>query len=644
MAEDVTLSVGADTGKARADMASLRKVVEEFFSSLGLGKAEAKAFAEAYAIEFTKVGASTEEAKARLEELRPELSKLAEEARTAGSGTGEFSFNLKDMAKNVGAGISVLGVLRENLQDLAPILERNGELLGDLAVSAGADEKTLNGLSLALDTLLHPTHAIANANKAAAEASRIVADAYVGETEVVSNLTAEQRKLAAAKGDALRAGQDREAAIKKEREENAALAEVLSNVAAEELKNGDVSKRTREEIEKLNQAYADTGDQVPPKLAAVVAQLGILTKEQEKAGKEAERLADRAEKDAERRAKAEEKAAERIAKALETNRDRIVEQVKVYEDAVKRLDAVNEKLAEAQRTDIFGKPVNAANESVDELTRKVADLRSQPIIDYAELAKAEDALKDLKLKARAPFPGQDTGPDPNAKLIEEQAKLQAAHDKEAEKLDKLYDQRAKLTGAEVESVATQAALGAEVARTGVAADVTVQAFDNYLASMAETDRVTQEAAGSTATLGEEAAGAAVRIETLADGTQKITNVADKMGDVFSKVGDILVEDFGEGELKIRNTGSAAEYLKDTAEQASGSVEGLSQAVAEVGKGEGGGEPLASLQEGLQKSKTGTDELLEGAKALNEELRETLRLAGEIREVLGGLRLGAEEGA
>ena len=643
MAEDVTLSVGADTGKAKADIESLRKVFGEFFQSFGLGKDQAKAFSEAYATELFKIGASTDEAKAKIAELRPELEKLAEEARNAGGGTGEFNFNLKDLAKSAGAGISILSVLRENLQDLAPILERNVDLLKDLAVGAGADATTLDGLSLALDTLLHPTHAIANANKAAAEASKIIQDAYVGETTVVVNLTEAQRKLAAAKGLALRAGQEREDSIRKEREENAALAEVLANTATEELKNGEASKRTREEIEKLNQAYADTGDAVPPKLAAIVKQLGILTNEQEKAAKDSERLAERAEKDAERRAKAEEKAAERIAKSLEANAERINEQIKVYEDAVKRLDEANAKLEEAQRTDIFGRPVNAANKSVDELEKKIVDLRSQPIIDYAELAKAEDALKDLRLKARKPFPGQDSGPDPNAKLIEEQQEAQALHDKEAEKLDKLYDKRAKLTGATKEGAGAQASLNQAIGEGGAAADVTVAAFDDYLASMAETDRLTREAAGSTADLGEEAAGAAVRIETLADGTRKITNVVDAAGKGFEKVGSILTETFADGRKVMLNLGEETQAVADKAESAAEGVGALGKAVAEVGKGEGSAAPLAGLAASLEGAKTGIAEVDAAIVTLTANLRIVDELVGQIATKLAGLGLAEGDG-
>lgn len=608
MAEDVTLSVGADTGKARADMASLRKVVEEFFSSLGLGKSAAAAFAEAYAIEFTKVGASTEEAKARLEELRPELSKLAEEARTAGSGTGEFSFNLKDMAKNVGAGISVLGVLRENLQDLAPILERNGELLGDLAVSAGADEKTLNGLSLALDTLLHPTHAIANANKAAAEASRIVADAYVGETEVVSNLTAEQRKLAAAKGDALRAGQDREAAIKKEREENAALAEVLSNVATEELKNGDVSKRTREEIEKLNQAYADTGDQVPPKLAAVVAQLGILTNEQEKAGESAEREAERAAKAADKRAAAEEKATERALAAIEKER---AAKAKALDEEIaasqKRLDAALAKGAPIDTSQAAGGD-GKAKSVADELQKvkgQIDEIERSPLITVEQMNK----LPELKDRAR-----------------ELGSELRAAGEE----------------GAKVFTVT-----GANFLTEAEAAEAASAAHDHYLALLNKSAAAHDEAIDAT--------------ERGTDATEGLTQAVEETGKAYEVVsekqagwfaGDETetitqrwvdakdsVEAFGAGAEEAFDTvGAGAETVGEAAGEASTAVDELTGKAKELGEVN----PGESIAEGLAKAKTGVEENIAAADAWLVKLREVEEVSKRIAEVLGSLALGSDD--
>lgn len=605
MANDVELSVGADTGQARANVDALRKVFTEFFSSFGVGEEQVKAWSDAFTNEFTKAGASVEEAKAKLEELRPtfeEAKKAADEATgsESGGGVGGFSFSLKDMAKSAGAGISIISILRENYEALKPSLEALRDLTLDYSEALGIERDKTDALIDRIGALIDPRKIVAAITKDAQRASREIAAALVDESTVVANLTEEEIKLAHAKGAALRAGQDREAGIKKEQEAHAALADVLANAAAAELANGEVSKRTRDDIEKLNQAYADAGDEIPPKFAAIVAQLGILTTEQERAARESERAAEQSIKAAEKRADAEEKATTREIAASESR------QAAAAKAAQAAVAAADEEIAASQkRLDAAlakGAPID---NSGDGQAKGAKD-------STAELAKVKDQISQIE----------------GSPLITPEQMNQ---------LDTLKGKARELSG-ELGSANQVFTVTADNFLTEAeSADAASAAYDVYI-GMLKKAALEQDQLLDSQAKGDAAA------EKLATTAERLASTTDKAGGTFTDLGAAA----DDAASQVDGAAGAVDGLVDSASAVQGAASGaagamgeLADATAEVGKGEGGGTPLEGLNADLGKSETAATDSAEAVKAMNEELRTSVSLAKELSEILAGIQLGAE---
>ena len=118
---------------------------------------------------------------------KAEFQKVAEGAQQA-------NISVKDLTKSIGAGISIFAVLRENLRALEPVMERNGQLFKEMMVGMGANESAVKAMSLAMDSLIHPTHTMQNGIEALDEASKKIAAQWVTESQVVLNLSAAQLK------------------------------------------------------------------------------------------------------------------------------------------------------------------------------------------------------------------------------------------------------------------------------------------------------------------------------------------------------------------------------------------------------------------------------------------------------------------
>jgi hypothetical protein len=638
MADDVTLSVGADVAGAKKGLGEVNAEVAKLETTAGKTSGSVATLAERMrALGFD------EEFIALQQRVTDGVKELGEEAEEAAKKLGDqdgLSGGLESTAAMAGKVFLALQAVGSILQSASSLVGRYAAAEGEAGeeTRAWASELGELGKSVAsLDVMGVATHL----GNTLAAAFIDLTDATISLADANASLSQEQRDQVDALRLQLKAAQDIVASHIAAKEAAETEAGALLRLISTQRESGEVQKFVKDRVKDLLDEYDKLGETADAGIVKAAAALGILSTAQEKAAKDAERLADRAEKDAERRAKAEERAAARITKALESNSEKINAQIVVYEEAVKRLDEVNSKLAEAQRTDIFGKPVNAANDSVAELQRKVADLRSQPIIDFAELAKAEDALKDLRLKARAPFPGQPSGPDPNAKLIEEQQKLQALHDKEAEKLDKLYNQRAKLTSATVANAGAQAALGTQVAATGVAAEASVQAYTDFLDAAAETTRAIQEGIDAEEKFGEATGFVTADLVELADGTKYLTNTADRASDGFQKLGGVVTQTFEGGRKVIFNLGEETATVADEAAAAAEGVGKLGAAVAEVGKGEGDEAPLAGLSASLVAAKKGIAELSVATKEWIGDLRIADELVDRISTKLAKLALGED---
>ena len=137
---------------------------------------------------------------------------------SVGAASVKSDLNLKDLTRNIGAGISLMAILRDNLEALKPALEGLGNAIKFSAVQAGASEKTVNNLGLAIDSLIHPSHIAANAVESMKRAWAEFEEEVVGSSTVIPNsvrtieesltaLAAARKAAAAEQEDALAAEQ-----------------------------------------------------------------------------------------------------------------------------------------------------------------------------------------------------------------------------------------------------------------------------------------------------------------------------------------------------------------------------------------------------------------------------------------------------
>ena len=198
----------------------------------------------------------------RLEEARGKFDEASKNVQEFERSTAGADFSVQGLTKSIGAGVSIIAILRDNLKALEPVMQRNKDLLIEQATAAGADRETLDGLGLAMDSLIHPTHFMANAITATAEGMKLLAERAEGTSGVVANVSMSIPEMLA-KIDAARKKSEEENKVGKKSEEDAA-----KSLAAEE-----------EALEKAAVKSADERAKAEAKAAADV--VAALAKQEE---------------------------------------------------------------------------------------------------------------------------------------------------------------------------------------------------------------------------------------------------------------------------------------------------------------------------------------------------------------------------
>ena len=249
MADDERIRIEVDGAQAGAQLEALAAEVraleaelEELNNTAGVTNAE---------IEGTT---------RRLGEAREKFAEASENAKTFEERATGAGFSVKEMTKSIGAGVSILAILRDNLKALEPVLQRNKDLLIEQATAAGADKETLDGLSLTMDSLIHPTHFLENAVKATAEAMQLLAEKTEGASTVVAN-TAETIPQMLAKINEARKKAEQENKDGKKEEEDAAKSLAKEEEALEKAAVKSAEERAKAEAKAAEQIVADLAKQ-----------------------------------------------------------------------------------------------------------------------------------------------------------------------------------------------------------------------------------------------------------------------------------------------------------------------------------------------------------------------------------------------
>lgn len=485
---DETIRVTAESKEAQIAFLQLRDVVQEFLTKLGLIGPAAEKYGQILTESFAEAGLS---AKQMAEELPKVGGTITSNFRTAVESSGSA---IKDWTKSIAGGIGVVQILKANLNDLEPVLERNKQLLIEGAEALGIEGAQVAALTRYLERSLDPRKIIKTILEDTAEGSKRLAEAWVGESTALANLTEEQIKNTNAYRDQLKVAKDRDASIQREQQSMANLAEVLARTANKELReNGEVSKRTADEIYNLNQKYADLGEEAPQKFQAIVFGLEILTSEQEKNLASAQKLADESSKAAAKRAEAEEAASKRAIEALQKEEaEREKAAAKRIADAEKNIADLEEQ-AERRRkaaTDEGDPQIDATAQSVSTLKDEISALENKPIISPEEqnrLDSAKNSLADLNrtmqdygrtvqyvadnhlLESEAFDQSQaqwELGIELSKQAYDAQTKLLASQDDGIDSVSDLTDANKKLDDILGDNVGTFQDLSKEADRTG----------------------------------------------------------------------------------------------------------------------------------------------------------------------------------
>lgn len=157
----------------------------------------------------------------RLGEAKAKFAEASEATDGFGKSTDGAGLSVKEMTKSIGAGLSILSILRDNFKALEPVLERNAQLLREYAVQAGASGETIDALSLAMDSFIHPSHIMENAIKATAEGAKLLQENIVGASEVIANVSDTIPQMLAKINEARKAAAEENKGSKKEEEDAA---------------------------------------------------------------------------------------------------------------------------------------------------------------------------------------------------------------------------------------------------------------------------------------------------------------------------------------------------------------------------------------------------------------------------------------
>ncbi len=241
MSDDETIRIRVDAAQASAAVDAFQKEVREL-------EAELKTLNSTAGVTNAEINGTTR----RLEEAKGKLATARETMQGFGQSAQAAGFNMQDFTKSIGAGISIVNILRDNLAALEPVMQRNKDLLIEQATAAGADRETLEGLSLMMDSLIHPTHFFANAIKATAEGMKQLAEESVGASTVVANVSESIPQMLAKIGAARKAAAEENKTDKKSEEDAA------KSLAAEEEALEKAAIRSAEERAKAEAAAAES--------------------------------------------------------------------------------------------------------------------------------------------------------------------------------------------------------------------------------------------------------------------------------------------------------------------------------------------------------------------------------------------------
>jgi len=159
------------------------------------------------------------------------------------------------MTKSIGAGLSILSILRDNFKALDPVLERNAQLLREYAVQAGASGATIDAMSLAMDSFIHPSKIMENAIKATAEGAKLLQENLVGASTVIANVSDTIPQMLA-KIDAARKASEEQNKERKKSEEDAAKSLAKEEEALEKAAVKSSQERAKAETKAAEEVVA----------------------------------------------------------------------------------------------------------------------------------------------------------------------------------------------------------------------------------------------------------------------------------------------------------------------------------------------------------------------------------------------------
>lgn len=408
--DDETIRITVEGAQAQAQLDALAKEVREL-------ELELKMLNETAGVTNAEVEGTTR----RLEEAKDRFKEATKAVREHSEAQGENEDKTKSLAdKYVALGLKVFGARQ--------VLMAAGEAMRSVAIATGSYSGATKDAIDQTDNLLQSIASLdlIGASKALGQlAGQTVAWAewlYEVNTELGNladkNAAAEFGKILAAQGKLVQGHLSEVSALNLK-------SEALSREIATQQQSGEVHKFIRDEVEATLKAYERVGEEVPPKLAAQAAALGITSDAQDKAAASAAKLEEIAVKAAEERAKAEQKAADAIIAALE--KERIALDAKLVQDearlaaslakgsklddstdttdAQKNLENLRREIEKLEATTgLAPEQVNRLYEMKDaaaKLGREVSDLNkvftvgNEDFLDQAQAADAASAAWDV---------------------------------------------------------------------------------------------------------------------------------------------------------------------------------------------------------------------------------------------------------
>ncbi len=242
--DDDKIRIEVDGAQASAQLDALAKEVSEL-------EAELKMLNSTAGVTSVEIEGTTR----RLGEAREKFAEASEGAKTFEEGATGAGLSVKEMTKSIGAGLSILSILRDNFKALDPVLERNAQLLREYAVQAGASGATIDAMSLAMDSFIHPSKIMENAIKATAEGAKLLQENLVGASTVIANVSDTIPQMLA-KIDAARKASEEQNKEGKKSEEDAAKSLAKEEEALEKAAVKSSQERAKAETKAAEEVVA----------------------------------------------------------------------------------------------------------------------------------------------------------------------------------------------------------------------------------------------------------------------------------------------------------------------------------------------------------------------------------------------------